>query len=154
MTELEKIKEEMKGLQDRIEELEKQQGNPTVWTPKDGESMYTLFASGTIMSGIYDEKVDMDRLNQGSLFPTEEEAVWEREHRKVLHEMKQYAREFVRKEDNCSIYYDYESEIIRIQYWYIAQHALLYFDSEEKAQACIDAIGEERLKKYYFNVKE
>ena len=155
MTELEIIKEEMKKLQSRIEELEKHQENPTAWTPKDGEGIYILYPDGEITFAKYFDgvKITTKRLNQGNIFPTKEAAEWEREHRKVLHEMKRYTKEFVHGEVNYDICYDHDEERVLIDAWFSNQHTLFFFESEEKAQACIDAIGEERLKKYYLNLK-
>lgn len=157
MIELEQIKEAIANLQREIEELERQQkNNPTAWTPKNGEEIYILYSDGEIGEALYssDSKTCTKRLKQGSLFPTKKAVEWEREHRKVLHEMKAFAREFVCGETNYSICYNNKDAHINTWSWSFRQFDALYFESEEKAQACIDAIGEERLKKYYFNVKE
>lgn len=77
--------------------------------------------------------------------------------------MKKYAKEFSDEEwkDNKTqkyyIVYRYSGDYIRSILTYLtytSKDNVLYFESPEKAQEAIDAVGEDRIKKYYFGVRE
>ena len=94
------------------------------------------------------------RRDAGHAFFTEEEAAFERERRTIAAIMRRYARPFVKDEANWIIEYQYQDEEI-YAYWYGNYHAgAPCFESEEIAQKVIDEIGEVRLLKYWFGVKD
>ena len=156
MTEIESIKEEMQKLQDRINELEekeKQKKTNKVWQPKDCERVYLLCTDGSINHIFYDITA-YPYYYQGNIFKTKEEAEIEREYRKVKQEMKAFTSVFVPHKTNYYIVYNFEEERIYVFHNRCTKENYDYFESSEKAHACIESIGEERLKKYYFKVKE
>lgn len=95
----------------------------------------------------------------GNHFKTRKEAEFQVERLKVLAEMKR----IVAKDDEVAwdankvhwfICYNIRKSEIDVQYYIFYKQDDIYFASEERAYECINTIGEERLKKYYFQVKE
>ena len=94
------------------------------------------------------------------MFLKKKEAKFAVERLKVIAELKKYAKEFSDEEWlNQSIVkhyiiFDYEDHVINIGYVCFTKVSDIYFESEEKAQEAIEAVGEDRIKKYYLGVKE
>ena len=133
----------------------------TVYDLKDGDWCFFLTESGTIMKGIWrDDSGDHNRIRLGNVFLTKEDAEFTVERLKVIAELKKYAKEFSDEEWlNQSIVkhyiiFDYEDHVINIGYVCFTKVSDIYFESEEKAQEAIEAVGEDRVKKYYLEVKE
>lgn len=132
----------------------------TVWDLKNGDVYYFLTAYGYVMKTVWvDTDADNEKLSIGNAFLTEEDAEFARERLKVIAELKKYAKEFSDGEwkDNKTqkyyIVYLYSGDYIRSILTYTSKDNVLYFESPEKAQEAIAAVGEERIKKYYFGVK-
>jgi len=76
---------------------------------------------------------------------------------KVIAELKWFAKENNKVGINWTycIYYVYENDsIITYNHSNIIKSNTVYFSSEEIAKAAIKTIGEDRLKKYYFEIGE
>lgn len=146
----EKIAEDIKAA---LEEYKKKQ----TW-PQEGDDYYFIFSDGQITCNRYDDfPTDRNKLKIGNMFKTEEEAMFKREQLKVLHELEQLADDD--QEWNCQnrhhiISYDHDLDRLVIDRWTSNQLCQYYFKSQESAQIAIDKIGVDRLKKYYFRVKE
>ena len=113
------------------------------------------------MTGIWhNDDSDHNRLRFGNVFLTEEDAKFAIERLKVIAELKKYAKEFSDEEwkDNkiqkYYIIYQYSGDYIKSILTYTSKENVLYFESKEKIQEAIDAVGEDRIKKYYFGVRE
>lgn len=133
----------------------------TVYDLKVGDRYYCLDAIGEAFQSIwYDEKKDKNRLSIGNVFLTKEDAEFAIERLKVIAELKKYAKEFSDEEwKNCNlekycIRYDYRFCIVDVTVSLSLKGTELYFESEEKAEEAIKAVGEDRIKKYYLGVKE
>ena len=104
--------------------------------------------------------VDMCRLSIGNVFLTREDAEFEVERLKVIAELKKYAKEFSDDEwsnsdmEKCVIYRSIQDNRVYILKTYTVQYPCLLFENKEKAEEAIKAVGEERIKKYYFGVRE
>ena len=135
-----------------------------VWKPKEGEKYFTIDYDGTILNLVVRENVtDYDEINLGNCFKTKKEAEHMAEKLKVINELKNFALENNEKEINWkndtqkyAVLYDYLCQKIKIDYWNYMRHIPfnIYFTSREIAQKAIEAIGEDRIKKYYFDVEE
>lgn len=156
------IKDEVKAFEERLrakaEELREQMADKpkSIWDleTKDGKTYYRLYGAGNIVIESFSAKCDEDARDMGNAFLTREEAEFERERRKIEAIMRRYARPFVKDEVNWIIEYQYQDEEI-YAYWYGNYHAgAPCFESEEIAQKVIDEIGEVRLLKYWFGVKD
>ena len=148
--------------EDFIELLEKPKPK-TVWDLKNGDVYYFLTSYGYVMKTVWvNTDADNEKLSIGNAFLTEEDAEFARERLKVIAELKKYAKEFSDEDwarNTCVqkyyIYYDWSTGKLFANYNYeVSCGNQLLFESGEKAQEAIAAVGEERIKKYYFGVKE
>lgn len=153
-----KMECEIKNLKD---EINKQEEPERRWKPKLGDIYYLIDGDGEVLCSHWDNiAIDRDRYALGNCFKTREEAEFVVEQLKVLVELKEYADDD--KKWNCSnahwcIAYDADEGCIDNDGCYhniISAPFNIYFSSKEQAQKAIDAIGKERLKKYYFCVED
>lgn len=133
----------------------------SVWDLKNGDVYYFLTSYGYVMKTVWvDTDADNEKLSIGNAFLTEEDAEFARERLKVIAELKKYAKEFSDEEWNnhisakCRICYSFVSKRVSVYSDFVVKNADLYFESPEKAQEAIDAVSEDRIKKYYFGVRE
>lgn len=130
--------------------------------PMEGDKYYFINGSEVCESYWYDDEIDRDRLPLGNCFKTLEEAEFEVERLKVLHEMKQFAEPKEREWDSFNehyyIYYRFlnlnTSNVIEIGHVNSCKSDEIYFESKENAKACIESVGEDRIKKYYLRVED
>jgi hypothetical protein len=52
------------------------------------------------------------------------------------------------------IYYRYNYNVVEIGHVNSCKSDEVYFKSEEDAKVCIEAVGEDRIRKYYLEVEE
>lgn len=145
-------------IEEQIEEKEE------IPFPKKADKFYFLLSDGGIDYAYYSptSPIHADRISIGNCFRTEEEAEFEVERRKVIHEMKKFAELKNYKWDSFNdhhyIYYHfsdlYDNNAVLIGNANTCKSDEIYFKSEEDAKACIEAVGEDRIKKYYFETKE
>lgn len=149
-------------VKDGFMDLLKKPKTKTVYDLKYGDRYFFLTASGFVQGGTWsNDSSDFNRQRIGNTFLTEEDAKFAKERLKVIAELKKYAKEFSDEEWTCGsvqkyyFYYDWSMDKLEISYHYkIFYGDQLLFESQEKLQEAIDAVGEERIKKYYFGVKE
>lgn len=134
-----------------------------VWKPEENETYYYSYSDGNIEEATWDNlNVDENRYAIGNCFKTREEAKFALEKQKVIMELKHFALEHNEEDIDWNdsnqikyfLSYQHDKNIIFIDSYYFIQICDIYFTSEEIAKAAIKEIGEERLKKYYFEVKE
>lgn len=148
-----KLKEEF---DDKIAKLQEEESNKR-WKPKIGGIYWVIDNDGRIFCSYWDDTIiDNSRYEFGNIYKTAEEASFTIEQFKVLTQLRQYVdndKEWNNKDNwHWCIEYDTIEECIRINnYHYLMSTPFnLYFSSEEQAQKAINAIGEDKLKKYYF----
>lgn len=136
-----------------------------VWKPEENEKYYYLYSYGKIEEDTWDNaNADRIRYEIGNCFKTREEAKFAIERLKVIADLKRFALEHNgeeidwRKNEQTKYCLCFEHDVNRvgINSFYIVQHSSeqIYFTSETTAQQAIKEIGEERIKKYYFEVEE
>lgn len=134
-----------------------------VWKPEDGEIYFYLFGTGSIHVDRWNNcDTDCSKYEIGNCFKTEKEAEFALERQKVITELKRYALEHNEKEidwndevqDKFGLYFYHQSKKILINTYNFDQTTFIYFTSKEIARAAIETIGEERIKKYYFEVND
>lgn len=133
----------------------------SVWDLKCGDEYYFLSSCGNVTKSVlFNIDTDKERLNIGNGFLTKEDAKFARECLKVITELKKYAKQFSDGEWRSAntqkyyLYYNWTNDEVNTDYNYFSSYGnQLLFESGEKAQEAIDAVGEERIKKYYFGVK-
>ena len=136
-----------------------------VWKPNIGENYFFITSSLEVNKFTNEgDMVDESIISSYNCFKTEEEAQHMIEKLKVIKELQNFALENRDKEiswDEDSrykfyIYFDYKWKMIRIA-WATVAHGSpfnIYFASEKAIHDAIDSIGEDRIKKYYFDVKD
>lgn len=148
------VQEELKVLKQRIAELEEQAKKEDEF-PRDGYAYWYIDDEGYILNESWDG-LDFEeyRLAIGNIFKTKDKAEFTAEKLKVETELRKYSRPFESMEDNFSMVLDTNNGSLDI--WcrlYSKYQGTIYFESEEKAQQAIEAVGEERIKKYIFGVE-
>lgn len=161
INELKALKEEYKKIFDelnakldnKITELEKADSR---WKPEYGENYYYIAALGDIERAFYkDDSIDKEIYNFRNMFKTKEEAEFAAERWKVMRELEMLAdddQEWNGENSHYIINYNHK-EIVCQDYYYIKINPF-YFKSVESAQRAIKTIGAEKLKKYWFGIKE
>ena len=135
------------------------------WTPKEKEKYFYI----EDCMGVSDDRnvqapIDYCRFNIGNCFKTKEEAEHILEKLKVIHELQKFAYENNEGEidwknfNQCKykIFYDAEDADLYVDYSIQCESEPfnIYFTSFKVAKKAIEAVGEDRIKKYYFNVEE
>lgn len=140
-----------------------EKGNKTkkVWKPKKNEEYFLVTSHGTISKNLWiNDMINNRTYNFGNCYRAEKEAEFALEKRKVEVELKRFSDEHNDVEidwfdnhqakyylwlDSCD-----DEFILKIGCAYSIKTNDTYFSSEEIAEQAIKEIGEERLKKYYF----
>lgn len=135
------------------------------WKPKEKEKYFYI----EDCMGVSDDRnvqapIDYCRFNIGNCFKTKIEAEHILEKLKVIHELQKFAFENNEKEidwknfNQCKykIVYDAGDEELYVDYttYCESEPFNIYFTSCKIAKRAIEAVGEDRIKKYYFNVEE
>ena len=135
------------------------------WEPKKDEEYYIICGDGSIDYNNYDGDYDDKRFMAiGNCFQTEEQAEFMAEKLKVIHELEKFAFENNEKEidwndtnqEKYIIQFNHITQDFGITLWRVSRSNPfnVYFTNEEIARNAIATIGEDRIKKYYFGVKE
>ena len=136
------------------------------WTPKDRESYFTICSNGEVVDLIWTGAYECPkRFNYGNCFKTKEEAEFEVERRKVYFELKKYVYEHdprpITKEDwedpsikKYFIEYWFDKGTLEFDFYYECKFTtVIYASNEQTLKDAIKAIGEDRIKKYLFEVE-
>ena len=139
-----------------VEKANKKENNK-VWKPGLGDR-YWYIGRSVVDDFVFDnDEMDNFLCSIGNCFKTEEDVLFAIEKAKVIAELKWFAKENNKVGINWTycIYYVYENDsIITYNHSNIIKSNTVYFSSEEIAKAAIKTIGEDRLKKYYFEIGE
>ena len=136
-----------------------------VWKPEKDGHYYYYNDMGHIYESCYDgDSADKNRLEFGNCFKTKEEAKHMAEKLKVINELKNFALENNAEEIDWknlkqvkwAIAYSRIYKNLELNDWRNTQFSSsnIYFTSREIAQKAIETIGEDRIKKYYFDIEE
>lgn len=149
----------MKALQDEIEALKKVEIEEDYkrWKPKKPRNYWIINGNGVADEITWlDDKAD-DRLwAMGNCFMTKEEAEFAIEKLKVFAELSGFTEPSDAKWDGDTphyrIKYDTNASELSIDSNYEYKYSCIYFARKEDAEKAIEAVGEERIKKYYLGV--
>ena len=128
--------------------------------PKDGDEFYYISATGNIPGDYYyaGGNISNNILSIGNCFKTKEEAKFEVERLKVLAEMKKFAEPYDRDWDGYNDHYMICIDMNNKDIFYSCNNTNktggIYFESKEKAMECVNAIGADRIKKYFLRVED
>lgn len=158
----EQISKEIKECEERLaklrEELNKSEYGGKRWKPRKGDICYYICDGGYIFSFSCSEydPLAKDLFAIGNCFRTEEEAKFELERRKVIAELSDFAEGddamWNGKTMHWFIFYNVCEKNISYEYCLKWKSEKLYFPSIETVKTAIEAVGEERIKKYYLGV--
>lgn len=161
MTELEKLQAETENLHAKLKaqiaELKAQREEPPIPPHKRPEmnrgekNYYINFYGGTSSSMWLNTEWDLWRLHIGNVFLTEEAAKYAEEFIKVLDEMREWAGQY---NDPWKLISD--GKIVDVSPLYNSDvlSGEMRFATLYDARNCIKAVGEDRLIKYYFGVRD
>ena len=145
------VQDEIKALKERIAELEEQE-----LFPQEGDDYCYTTMLGRVCHESWDNlDSETKMLELGNIYRTEEEAEFDVEKKKVETELRKYSIPFELYKDNYSIELSWEDMLFTVDSHAIYQSVgVVYFGSEQKAWDAIEAVGEERIKKYIFGVED
>lgn len=138
------------------EEPDKKQ-DVKVKKPQYGDTVYYIKYTGRIgtMTWANDED-DLVMWELGIIFFTEEEAEFAIEKRKVEVELERYADEHnskIIKKRFCIQYNDEDTKQLSCNFWSLKLQGAVMFTSRQLVFDAIEAVGEDRIKKYIFGVE-
>lgn len=130
-----------------------------VWKPNVGDKYYTIDSVGCVVSCIYgNDEVDKLFIRIGNCFESKEEAAHMAEKLKIITKLRELSNINFNENQKSKwcIFYDFDKNELTCIYNRYCKHSPfeVYFASKEDCQKAIDTIGEENLKKYYFDVEE
>ena len=149
------LQEELKALKKRIAELEEQAKEEQEF-PQDGDAYWFIDDEGGMSSTFYKNYyLDIYRQKIGNIFRTEEEAEFAAKKLRVEAELRKFSRPFEYGKFNYYLFLNIKSDSLDTQFTsYCPPQGAIYFESGEKAQQAIEAVGAERIKKYIFGVED
>lgn len=124
-----------------------------MWRPMHGESYYYINSVGSIECSKYNSYVHENRFLIGNCFKTEAEAKFTVEHLKVLNELRQFASDSNNGQFILCCSNSAECRNVEILSC-LSYTGELHFTTTNDAYAAIKAVGEDRIKKYYFNMED
>lgn len=154
------LQEEIKKINERIEALNKDMQSLMSELdagvendfPQDGHwYWYITSDAGIDMSSWEEFEYQKEQLSIGNIFRTREQAVLAVGKLKVEAELRKFSKPF--KEDENNYYLEYRSSDKEVTTYCCQRYqtqGVIYFESSEKVQQAIEAVGEERIKKYIF----
>lgn len=123
--------------------------------PKHGDMYWIICNEGHVSDGIIytEEQIDLNHKEIGNFFKTKEDAEDAVEKLRTEESLREFSRPFINGEDNYHIIL-VDGEAVHPDIWTIVQNqGTIYFESKEKIEEAIQAVGEERIKKYIFGVE-
>ena len=148
------LQEELKALKERIAELEELAKEEQEF-PQDGDECWYILSGGGVDWIQWGESgFGLRAQDIGNIFRTKQQAEFAVEKLKVEAELRKFSRPFKNGQSNCNIILS-DNENVSTAYWKEIQiQGSIYFESAEKAQQAIEAVGIDRIKKYIFEVED
>lgn len=132
-----------------------------VWEPEEGGTYFYINSLGLVESETYDSDtyIDNARLEFTNIFRTEEEANIMAIKLQIIAKLRKLSNVDFNEdfdEQKWYITYNHRTKSIECDTTYHVQRMpfCIYFKNQEDCGNAIDTIGEENLKKYYFDVEE
>lgn len=132
-----------------------------VWRPKEGDTIFYITETGRVISGTFLSLLpsDNDKVLFNNAFQTAEEAEHMLEKIKIINKLRELSNidfKDTRGTPHYTIAYNVEANEItfNISYYYRESPFNIYFATVEDCKKAIETIGEENLKRYYFDIEE
>lgn len=148
------INDEIKALKERIAALEYHAKEEQEF-PQDGDDYWYVDADADVMDIEWDgSDCDQVRMSIGNVFKTKEQAEFAVEKLRVEAELRKFSKPFEHGKPNFNLIFNKDNGLI-IDAWNIYWcQGTIHFESKSKAQQAIQSIGEERIKKYIFELED
>lgn len=133
------------------------EGPNPVWQPENNKKYYYISTAGNTAHDTFDKSVGKCRLSFGNCFKTREEAAHIAEKLKIINKLRELSNiKFSENKGKYFIYYNFrENRILCSETNFCKLSPFeVCFKTREDCQKAIDTIGEENLKKYYFDVED
>ena len=130
------------------------------WKPKEGDTIFYITGTGTVISDKFMPCLpsDNDKVLFNNAFQTAEEAEHMVEKIKIINKLRELSNinfNDTSDEAHYAIAYDVEAnEITYIVSYYKDLPFNIYFATKEALKKAVETIGEDNLKKYYFDIAE
>ena len=131
------------------------------WEPKEGDTIFYITETGRVISGTFLSLLpsDNDKVLFNNAFQTREEAEHMFEKIKIINKLRELSNinfNDTSGEAHYAIAYDSETNEItsNASYYYKCLPFNIYFATKEALEKAIETIGEDNLKKYYFDIAE
>lgn len=130
-----------------------------IWKPETGDTIYYVSSTGHVYEDTFCafSNCDNDKVSFNNVFKTREDAKKMLEKLKIINRLRELSN--INFNDDCNqlhfiISYDSESKQIHynVHHFYRESPFEVYFATQEDCENAINEIGEENLKKYYFDV--
>lgn len=129
-----------------------------VWQPQYDEKYYYITTSGNVAQDTFNPSFDKYRLSFKNCFKTRKEAQHMVEKIKIINKLRELSNVDFNSTDNNAYVIGYDRELKKIQInFHDAYNELpfnIHFETAKDCQKAIETIGEDNLKKYYFDIKE
>lgn len=130
-----------------------------VWKPNVGDKYYYISNTGSNLYYMYDEDVTNKAIiSIGNCFKTKEEAQHMLQKIQIITQLRKLSNIKFNENQKSKwcIFYDFDKNELTCIYNRYCKHSPfeVYFASKEDCQKAIETIGEENLKKYYFDVED
>lgn len=157
-----KVEERTKGMFEltdfTAEDWKIYEEKPTrTWKPEFGEKYYYMTTIGNVAQDTFNTSFDKYRLSFRNVFKTAEEARKMVEKIKIINKLRELSNiKFSENKGKYYIYYNFrENRVLCTETNYVKIIPFeVCFKTREDCQKAIDTIGEENLKKYYFDVED
>ena len=127
------------------------------WKPKKGNIYYYITTSGDVAQNTFSTFLDEYRLSFRNVFKTTEDARKMVEKIKIINKLRELSNtRSIYNQDKFIIYYNFQENKVscgEINYAKFIPFEVC-FKTREDCQKAIDTIGEDNLKKYYFDIAE
>lgn len=128
-----------------------------VWQPQYAEKYYYISTAGNTAHDTFDKSVDKCRLSFRNCFKTREEAEHMVEKIKIINKLRELSNiKFSENKGKYFIYYNFrENRVLCTETNYVKIIPFeVCFKTAKECQEAIETIGEDNLKKYYFDVED
>lgn len=148
------LKEQIYSSQELLTKLEDQIKKEQEF-PKIGDTYWRIDDIGSVDNNFYNDYFnDNHRQAIGNFFETEEQAEFAVEKLKVEAELRKFSTRFALYNENWFLSLADTRKDVRPLYEHRNDtQGVIYFESREKAEEAMDTVGEERIKKYIFEVE-
>lgn len=130
------------------------------WEPKEGDTIFYITETGRVISGTFLSLLpsDNDKVLFNNAFQTREEAEHMVKKIKLINQLQELSNIKFNENQKSKwcIFYDFDKNELTCIYNRYCKHSPfeVYFASKKDCQKAIETIGEENLKKYYFDVED